>query len=162
MRQQDCQKGFTLMEALLAAAILTVVSIAVSTAIVSGQSRMYDAIRAQRAMSLAEELVESIVAMPYVDPDGESSPGPEPGESGVDAFDNADDFHNYYEAPGEVTDAAGNAYGEDYQLFTRTVSAQYESRDVPGVAAAILGLNVTVTVTDDQGQSWTLTRFIPE
>jgi len=161
MQQATQKSGITLAESMIAATVLLIVVLAVCTAINSGGMQMYENVHSQRAISLAEELAESILALPYNDPDGPSSPGPEPGESGVSQFDNADDFHGYYEAPGELRDAAGNVYPSEHQEFRREATAQYTSQTVTGLGT-LPGLNVTVTVRDKEDRTWVLTRFMPE
>lgn len=51
-------KGFTLAESLIAAVALAIIVLAISAAILAGQTQMHEAAHAQRAMSLAEELIE--------------------------------------------------------------------------------------------------------
>ena len=155
-------KGFTLAESLIAAVALAIIVLAISAAILAGQTQMHEAAHAQRAMSLAEELIESALALPYEDPDGPSSLGPEADEMSVSDFDNADDYHGYVESAGGLTDAAGSAYPDDFQRFSRTVTAEYDKETVPGLGGAQPGLTITVTVTDQRGRTWNLTRFIPE
>lgn len=162
MKQGTRENGFTLVESMIATVVLAIIVLSVSVAVTSGQKQMHEAMHAQRAIGLAEELLESILALPYHDPDGNSSPGPEADELSVSDFDNADDFHGYSEQAGEVMDAAGVAYPVEYQLFSREVTAQYDSHTVPGLGAPIAGLTVAVTVRDKTGRTWSLTHFFPE
>ena len=162
MKQGTRETGFTLVESMIATVVLAVIVLSVSVAVTSGQRQMYEAMHAQRAIGLAEELMESILALPYDDPDGDSSPGPEVDETSVSDFDNADDFHGYSEPAGELTDTAGLTYPSEYQLFSREVIAQYDSHVVAGLGAPMPGLTVTVTARDQAGRTWSLTRFIPE
>jgi len=115
-----------------------------------------------RGMTLAEELMERILKMPYGDPQGVSSPGPESGETAVSGFDNADDFHGYTEPAGGLRDVSGQYYPSDYQEFSRRVTARYESRSIPGLEGPIPGLWVVVEARDQRGQTFSVTRFIPE
>jgi len=147
---------------MIATVVLAVIVLSVSVAVTSGQKQMYEAMHAQRAIGLAEELLESILALPYDDPDGDSLPGPEAGETTVSDFDNADDFHGYSEPAGELTDAAGEAFPAEYQLFGREVTAQYGTHHIESMGEPFPGLTVTVTLRDRQGRTWALTRFIPE
>ena len=162
METTNRTSGFSLAESLIAIVSLGIIVLAIFAAILAGQTQMYEAAHAQRAISLAEELTESIMALPYNDPDGPSAPGPELGEATVADFDNADDFHGYVEPAGELADAAGQPYDDEFQLFSREVTAEYGSETVPGLGGAQPGLAITVTVTDQRGRSWNLTRFIPE
>ena len=53
------------MEVLIASAILSFAVAAISQAIVAGQTQTYEALHAQRGMSLADALIEEIQALPY-------------------------------------------------------------------------------------------------
>ena len=151
--------GFTLVECLIAATILTVAVLAVSAAIGSAQAQVHYALKTQQAVRLAEALMGRILALPYNDPDGVSSPGPEAGESSVWKFDNMDDFDGYAESAGQIKDAAGNPFPAEYQIFSRSVTVRYETVSVPGLGN-IPGLRATVTVRDPAGVTWTLSRFV--
>lgn len=155
-------RGFTLVESLLASVLLSLAVLAVSLQISSGHMQMYQAVHAQRATRLAEELTEYIVTLPYHDPDEPTNPGPEADELTVSSFDNADDYDGYSEPAGQVKDMAGQASPETYQLFSRSVTAQYVNQTANGLGGSIPGLLVTVTVQDEKGQTWPVTRFIPQ
>ncbi len=162
MKPGNRKGGFTLVEALVAAVILLIGVMAISVAVSSGQMQMYHAVHAQRGAQLAGELMARVLALPYFDPDGASAPGPEVGETSVLDFDNADDFHGYSQAPGQVRDVAGNLYPASFQVFSRSVTVEYGSESVPGLGNPIPGLTVTVTVQDSKGLTWTSTRFVRE
>jgi hypothetical protein len=148
------------MEALIAAVILSVAVVAVTEAVVSGQSQHYDSRHVQRAMMLASEAMEWVLALPYEDPDGASNPGPEGGESSRSRFDNADDYHNYSQTGAGLVDLAGQTYPTGFRGFTRRITCQYGSLNLTGLSV-VTGLTVTVTVTDADDRSWTLRRFVP-
>lgn len=152
--------GFTLVEVLMAAATLAFVVAAVSQAVVSGQSQTYDAIRQVRALALAEALIEEILSKPYVDPsNGSTTLGPESGESSRALYDNADDYHGLSETLGNCQDALGAAYPPAYSVFARSVTCAYTTKTAAGLGS-FDGLMVTVTVTDDHGRTWSISRFI--
>ena len=116
----------------------------------------------QQGMMLAEEMMEYVLSLPYTDPDGASTPGPEANESTPADFDNVDDFDAYIELAGQVRDVAGVLYPEQYQVFSRSVAVQYGSETVAGFGGPIPGLLVTVTVMDNKGRQFVHTRFMPE
>lgn len=165
-RPTDCRyptdSGFTLMEVLFASAVLAVAVLAVCQAVAYGQMQTYEALHQMRAQALAEAMIEEVLAKPYADPGGDTTPGPDAGENARADFDAADDYHGFNEPPGAVADAAGALYAQPFQTFTRTVTAAYGPMTVTGFANPINGLTVTVTVTDTRGTSWTITRFRPE
>lgn len=155
------RRGLTLVEAMTAAVVLSVAVIAVSQAMVAGQMQTYDALHRQRAMALADALIEEIVRLPYDDPDGTTTFGPDPGESSRAQFDDINDFHGFSQSAGALTNAAGVLYDPAYQQFSRSVSVSAGSQTVAGLGAAYPGVTVQVTVTDAAGTSWTVTAFVP-
>ncbi|MEO1237545.1 MAG: hypothetical protein AAFX76_12225, partial [Planctomycetota bacterium] len=84
--------GLTLAEALFASAVLALVVAALSQTVVSGQSHTYNALHEARALSLAEALMEEVLALPYTDPGGDTAAGPDAGESARDTFDAVDEI----------------------------------------------------------------------
>jgi prepilin-type N-terminal cleavage/methylation domain-containing protein len=156
------RKAFTLPEVLMASAILAFAVAAISFAVSTGQAQTHNALHELRALSLAEAMLEEIVAFPFSDPDGGAAPGPDAGESDRWTFDNCDDYHGYAEPLGEVLDADGEAYHSSFARFSRSVTCTYDAQAIAPLGGAISGLTVTVTVTDDKGRAWQARRFIPE
>ena len=158
-----CARGFTLPEALLASAVLATVVIAVGQAVVAGQMQGYAGAHDRRAILVAEDLLERVLALPYADPDGLSTSGPEADEAGFQTFDNSDDYDGYAEEAGALLDGAGQPYlVEGYETFRRNVTVTYETINIPGLAAAHPGLMVRVLVEDGSGRGWRLERFVPD
>ena len=155
-------RGLTLVESMMALAVLSFAVLAVNFAVVAGQTHARAGDSSIRAIELAQDLLEEILALPYDDPDGASTLGPEAAETSRLSFDNADDFHGYSESPGSITDFTGNAYPGDAQAFTRSVAIATSNEFVTDLSTAIAGLTVTITVMDDQGRSWAITHYIPE
>jgi MSHA pilin protein MshD len=156
------RRGFTLAEGLIASVVLAAAVAGIVGPL--GASYQQTALGRQRsvAVSLAEQLLEEIIARPFVDPtDGSLSRGPEPGENGRGNFDNVDDYHGYTDST--ATLSAMNGAGLGYsggQSYTRTVTVQYRStRSGPEVASGDFAL-VTVTVTAADGQSLALSRLV--
>lgn len=151
--------GFTLIEALIASAVLAFIVAALTQAIVAGQMQSADAIENLRGLTLAETLMEEILSKPYSDPEGASVIGPEAGETARALYDNADDYHNFTQTAGTVSDAAGVLYASAYQRYSRSVTCTYTTATLTTPEAAIAGLSITVTVTSANGKSWSVTRF---
>ena len=150
--------AFTLIEALFASAVLTLVVGGVAQAMISGQAVTYHALHEGRALALAEALMEEVVRLPSVDPEGHTAAGPDAGESTRSQFDAVDDFADYREVAGGLRDAAGQLLPTDYQAFEREVRI-----GVGGVAAGPLGaardaVEIEVVVREPGGQTWRLTR----
>ncbi len=133
--------SFSLVESLIASAVLVLVVLAVVSSIMASQASASQALHSQRAIRLAEEMIERILAVPYA---------------------NIVSFNGFLEAPGAVKDIAGNLYPSDYQVFKRQVATQSLSQSVSGLGTPIVGTTVTVTVEDTKGTKWVVSRFIPQ
>lgn len=155
-------RGFTLAEVLIASGVLAFAVAAITQAIVAGQMQTYEALHNWRGLCLVEAMLDEVLRLPYNDPQGGASPGPDAGETNRSAYDNSDDYQGYSEAAGSVADVAGAAYADKFSVFSRSVTAAYTQQTVPGMGNPIDGLQVAVTVTDDRGMTWSITRFIPE
>lgn len=158
---RHCQ-GFTLVEVLVASAILSFVTLGIVQAVSAGQSRTLDALKRARAQALAEVLLEEILAKPYADPDGATGFGPDDGETVRTDFDNIDDYHGYLESAGALADHAAVAYPNDYQSLARSVSVVAVTNSVTDLGGDHAGVQVTVSVNEPGGRVWTVERFVPE
>lgn len=122
-------RGFTLIEAMLAVTVLGFAAAGVLLPFVSGVAVRAEGMRRTLAASLARDLMEQIVRLPFHDPSGPASdyiPEPEPGETGPTLFDNIDDFHNYTEAQGQVKDATWTVFTDPkYSKYSRSVTCAY-------------------------------------
>lgn len=147
----------------MASAILAFASAALSHAVFSGQAHTYQAAHEARALMVLHGTLEHVLTKPYEDPDGDTTPGPDASETSMGMFDALDDFHGFTQTPSNLTDATGTLLPETFQRFTRSIRVEPASSGTLGVFnAAFNGLNITVDITDDRGQSWTLERFVPE
>ena len=100
--------GFTLIEALIASAVLSFVVAALTQAITAGQMHTHTALHAGRAVQLAEAMLEEVLSKPWSDPQGGSGLGPDDGEAGRGDFDDIDDYHGFTEPAGSLSDATGS------------------------------------------------------
>lgn len=161
-RRSRAARGFTLAEALFAAAVLSFVVAGLTQTIVSGQAQTYNALHEERALSLAESLMEEALALPYLDRGGDTTAGPDDSETTRDRFDGLDDFAGYAETAGALADPSGTLYPDSYQKFSRSVTAAYDTLDVSGFGGTLNGISIAVTVQDEPGREWTITRFVVE
>ncbi len=152
----------TVVEGMLALAVLEVAVVAVSYAVVAGNTHSHAGDQTLWAVDLAELMAEEILRLPYEDPDGPSVPGPDAGESGRTTFDNLDDYDGHSEAPGSLSNLVGDPYEQKAQAFTRTVGVLYGDQTVPDLAQTLLGLTLTIIVQDDHGTPVTVSHFVPE
>lgn len=148
--------ALTLVECLIATAILGFALLAIVQAVVAGQMQVTDALHRARALEVGEALMDEVLRLPYTDPNGGS-------ELGRANFDDLADFNGFSEAAGALTDAGGTTYGPAFQDFSRTVSVVPANGGggiaVTGMGAALPGLTITVTVQDSDAAVWTLTSF---
>lgn len=155
-------RGFTLLEVMVASSILLVIVLAVSHAVTAGQQHGDAALSDSRAAALAEATLDEVLALPYTDPDGDTTEGPDTGETTRDTFDAIDDFDGWTEAAGSITDPSGTDWPDTYQTLSREVSATYGSVTIASLGGTTTGIDLIVTVTDAAGREFTITRFIPE
>ena len=143
----------------MASAVLAMIVAAVAQAVTAGQVQTHDALHRVRAVELAEAMLDEIRSRPYDDPDGGGALGRDSGEGDKTQFDNSDDYHGLSETAGNVRDPAGGRYTGPYTRFSRGVTMRYTTRT--GIAGeAVPGLEATVTVTDDNARTWSITGFI--
>ncbi len=103
-RGRLCHSGFTLVEALLAASLLTCVVSAVVIPFSAAARCQQMAARQAVALELAQDLMEEILSRPFFDPNGYTTPGPDAGESFANraGLDNVDDYSGLSEAAGSI------------------------------------------------------------
>jgi MSHA pilin protein MshD len=152
----------TLLESLIATLLLLTTCVATMQALVAGHVQGEDAWRRARAIELAQALLEEIVRLPYNDPQGAVTFGPESGESNRTLYDNVDDFHNFSESAGSLADATGTALTSDYQGFSRSATVVAATQTVAALGAAFPGVTITVTVRRGTSSTWTVSAFVPQ
>lgn len=118
-------RGFTLVEALLAAVILAMAIAAITMPFTAGAQHELEAARRTLGVTLAQEMMEEVLSKPFYDPNGESLCGPEAGETRA-GFDNIDDYDGYSEADGQIRSFDGSALGGPAVAgLTRHATAKY-------------------------------------
>jgi len=157
----ECGRAFTLAESLLAAAVLvTAISAVVLPFAAGARSEQVDA-RMTLAVCLAQEMMEEILSKPFNDPDGASLPGPETGESKRSRFDNIDDYHGYYEGPGQIADSMRKVVTTpSAEGLSRSVTAQYVYVSGQDVTDPPDFIRVTVTIRHRGVELVKLTRLV--
>jgi type II secretory pathway pseudopilin PulG len=153
---------------LVAAAILAILTAAVSGALMAGRAQTKLARDTLSASFLAQSLMDEIMRLPFSDPAGYTTMGPDGSETRT-TFTNIDDYSSYTDGPGNVADQygayhaiadlAGNAYGDTYQGFTRTVSMTAVSTTPSGWGKTLTGFLVTVSVSRDGAELVKLQRM---
>ena len=145
-------RGFTAVEALIAATILSILTAAVSGALMAGRAQSKLARDTLSASFLAQSLMDEINRLPFNDPNGYTTMGPDAGETRT-TFNNIDDYSGYTDGAGTstttITDLANNPYPDVYQSFVRTVSMTAMTISPSGWNRTLNGLLITVSVTRD-------------
>jgi len=145
------RRAFTALEALIAASILAFLTAAVSGALMAGRAQSKLARDTLSASFLAQSMMDEIMRLPFDDPLGYTTFGPDNTEVRT-TFDNIDDYSGYTDGSGTnvtITDLAGNALPDTYQVFNRAVTMQAVSSSPTNWNRTINGLLITVTVTRD-------------
>jgi MSHA pilin protein MshD len=153
--------AFTAFETLIAIAILAVVTAALSGALSAGRQQTKNAQNTVAATELAQALMDEILRLPYSDPNGYTTFGPDPGETSRALFNNIDDYHGYTDGPANATDVANNPYPSNLQGFIRSVTVTTATMQPSGWTMTVSGELVQVTVTLGGTTIVTLQRFVP-
>ncbi len=154
------RRGISLAECIIALTILPLAVSAIAYAVVAGQQESAEALRQERAATLAEALMEEILSKPYADPQGATTLGPDAGETSRTLYDNMDDYHGHTEPAGAVRNAALVLYPGGYQRMSRSVTCASTPQTLLGITRP--GLSISVTVSDAAGNLVTVTRFVAD
>jgi len=149
--RNSAHRAVTLIECLLAMAVLSTALLGISYVAVAGEGHLKQSERTARAIRLAEHLMEEIASKPYAG-------------SGVGRANwHQADYNNFVEMPGTLRDFAGELYTDSDQQFSRFVLISDTSTAVPQLNGIVLsGRNVTIQIEHTQGNLWRITRFIPQ
>lgn len=134
--------GFTLLESLMAAGILLVVVVAVSSAVVAGHQHSREAQDRIAGTLAAEEMLARLVAREY---------------------DDLPAWNGYTEHPGQMTDISGESFPEAFNKIGRRVRIISGLRTMPGVSAKVYGREVQVMAfVPARGSVAQVNCFIPQ
>ena len=151
--------GFTLLEALLASVVLAMTVVAITMPFTAGARNEQVDARRTVAVSLAQEMMEEVLAQPFEDdqPVWARNPGPEPGETARSLFDNIDDYNGYEEPAGSISDLSGAVIDE----ATATDLSRHVTTSYVYVPGQDLGLptNFIHVIVELKHRGQILTRF---
>ncbi len=134
--------GFTLLEAMMASAILLVAVFGVMAAITSGQQHAYEAQQRVGATFAAEALLERIVSESY-----DALPG----------------WNGHVEPVGSMVDHDGQPLPESFSMLGRDVEVTTSLETIPDLGIQILGRTVAVRAFNPNGRVMAdLRQFVPE
>ena len=154
-------RGFTLIEALMASAVLAMAITAITMPFAAGAKNEQVDARQTVAVGLAQEMTEEILSKPFDDPNQTSTPGPEPAETSRRRFDNVDDYDGYSEAPGGIEDVNGIVIMDGAAAgLSRHVSAEYYYVTGQDMGKEPTFIRVTVEVRHNGNPLVTVTRLV--
>jgi prepilin-type N-terminal cleavage/methylation domain-containing protein len=161
--------GFTLVEAMVAVAVLGIAAASVLLPFISGAALRAEGVNRTLAARLASDLMEQILRLPFHDPDGQASDyhlGPESGETVPAGFDNLDDYNGYSEPQGQVKDVKGAVFTDStYKRFSRNVTCEYvyvPPQPSESDPARCEFIRITVQVDYSRKEMATIVRLVSE
>jgi type II secretory pathway pseudopilin PulG len=152
-------RGFLLVEAMIAAVILSVAVAAVATLLVSAAEAAASGRQAAVAASLANQLMEEIAAKPLYPPTGTVVNGPVPTVRSL--FTTAGQYANYTDTTAAIATAGGSTVSPgDGGVYRRAVEVSYQTGPISSLSPPTDFAIVTVTVTTPKGRTLSVSRLI--
>jgi prepilin-type N-terminal cleavage/methylation domain-containing protein len=140
--QRRQRNGFTLMESLMAAGILLVIVVAVTSAITAGQQNAFEAHQRIAATLAAEDLM---------------------GRLGTEPWDNLSAWNGYTEPVGTMTDIDGQPMPASFNMVGRQAEVTTTLKTLSGLGVNIRGRTVVIRAFDADGRILaSISRFVPE
>jgi prepilin-type N-terminal cleavage/methylation domain-containing protein len=150
--------GFTLVESMLAAVILSIAVIGLGGALAASSKQTTNSSGGSIAQSLANELMEEICGRAFLPPASNDQPGYKAGNTDRSKYDNVADYDGYTDSSpfralnGDVVNVGGS--------YTRSVAFEYRATPSgTAVPSGDFGM-VTVTVMGAGGQSVRISRLV--
>ena len=151
------RKAFSLVEIIIAVAIVGGMLAAALTALGSSRVAQFRTGQLRQAHLLAEALMDEVRSLPYDDPDGGALLGTDTGELGLDrlSFDDVDDYDGWSSTPPQLK---GGTPLDQFAGYGRSVVVEYVNPGNPNQTIPSDGgiKRITVTVTYAGGKSTTL------
>lgn len=143
--------GLTILECLLASAILSIAGVSTAFVLSAGRARFDYSDKTLRCTRLAEQLLEELSARPYHG-SGASRP-----------TWCLDDYDGLVEAPGTLIDALGTRCPDADQPYRRTARIETSSIALADLGGLVVpGKQATVRVEAGNGDAREISRFIGE
>lgn len=134
-------RGFTLLEGLVASAVLAIVVLAVGAAVSTGRQVSVEGQKVVLGAMAADDLLAELSTQPY---------------------DTLLGYDGYEQEEGSLETLDGEAYPVSYWNLGRSVEAVEETITLSGVGVNVLGVTLTVTSFDEHRVLASLETFIPE
>lgn len=135
------RRGFTLLESLVATALIGVIVIAVISSVSTAQTLAFEGQKMILASMAADDLMLELVTLPYNDLKLKN---------------------NLSQAPGAMTSLDGQVYPSTFWAIGRSVQVVQEDITEPSLGVMVRGLRVTVRASDEFRILATLETFVPE
>ncbi len=150
--------GFTAFEALLAVAILAIITAAVSGALSAGRQQSQNSVDLLYARMHAEALMSEVLRLAPSTNTSKSAP-----TAGITRQSAADlqDYCNYSDGPAGIKDLSGNAYPDAMQGFVRTISVTRQGTMKLKNMTLSAPCVVTVTISHDGRVLVNQSRLVP-
>lgn len=133
--------GFTLLESLMAAALMSMVVLAVASGITTAQQVSYEGQKRILASMVAEDLMLELSTVPYL---------------------LMQDYNGLNQEVGALASLDGQAYPSTFRALGRYATVVPVTYDEPTLGVTIRGLNISVTVRDAFVDILTIQTFIAE
>ncbi|RMH28473.1 MAG: prepilin-type N-terminal cleavage/methylation domain-containing protein [Planctomycetota bacterium] len=140
-RPDSRRRGFSLLESLIASAVLGVVVLAVGMAVSASQKASFEGDKAVLAAMAADDLMSELAAVPYA---------------------NLPTYNGLTHPVGAMVTLGGQAYPDTYWALGRRVLVEDTRYTEPGLGVEIDGRRIVVTVFDDARDIVQIETFIPE
>ncbi len=163
MTQRGAQTAFTLIESLLAAAILAMSITAVTIPFTSAAKNEQINARKTVATSFAQELMEEILTRSFEDsqPSSARNPGPEGDEYSRCDFDNIDDYDGYTDKPAETSVLGGEISKHPSAMdLVRKVTTEYVYVTGQEISGEPEFIRILVEITYHQRSIVRLSRLV--
>lgn len=142
LRGRCCYRAFTLLEALMASAILFAVVMAVTSAVTAGQQHAYDAHQRIAGALAAEALIGRIT---------------------VGNYDSLLAWNGYTEPVGAMSDAAGDSLPGTFRMVGRSVRVTTTMQTIDSLGVNVRGRTIHVEAFNAKNRILAeITMFFPE
>jgi len=140
-RRALLNRGFTLLESLVAATLIGVITLAVVSGISAAQRVSFEGQKRILAAMAADDLLLELATVPY---------------SSLLSYD------GLTQAPGTMQSISGEAYPGSFWAIGRSVSVRSTDAYEPLLNVVVRGMTVEVTVSDDGADLLMVRTFRPE
>ena len=156
---QRGQRGFTLIESLIATVVLAAAVVGIAGTLASTYQQQKDQVSASEATQLARQLMEEISAKPFVAPSGSNIAGWSAGNKNRATYDEIADYDRFADDSTAIKTLAGDTQSAGSMgPYYRSVKVVEGPVPVGHTAPATDFKTVTITVTRPSGSAIVVTK----